>query len=73
MISEGGSYYIGWFKDAKRNGYGKNLYPDGTVNEGLFLDDEYIGEPTEYLVEYLFADDPKAAEKFDEEDYLLPT
>ena len=73
MISDDNSYYIGWFQDAKRNGYGKNLYPDGTISEGLFYNDEFIGEPTEYLIEALFEDDPKVAEKFNEQDYLLPS
>ena len=37
MISEEGDYYVGWFKDDKRCGYGKYVNAtSGKIEEGLW-------------------------------------
>lgn len=44
LRNEDGSIYIGEFENSLANGYGKLYYPDGTVIEGHWKDNEYIGE-----------------------------
>ncbi len=36
-----GQKYIGGWRDSKREGMGVNFYPDGRVQEGMFVNDEY--------------------------------
>ena len=37
-----GAYYIGWYKNVERHGYGKYVYAfDGKIEEGLFEDDVF--------------------------------
>ena len=37
-----GDYYIGGFKNGKRDGKGKFVYAKGQVKEGLWKDGKYI-------------------------------
>ena len=36
-----GKKYLGGWKDGSREGYGKMTYPDGTIQEGFWKDDEF--------------------------------
>lgn len=44
----GGNTYIGEFKANNRSGEGKMVYKNGTVEEGLFENDAYIGKISYY-------------------------
>jgi len=69
---EDGSRYIGFWKGGKRNGRGALYKPDGTVAEGLWKDDAFLGAwvrpgPFHYPVQARLGDlglvDSKGAEK----------
>ena len=39
-----GDYYIGWCKFGFPFGYGKLVFADGSVQEGLFDNGEFVGD-----------------------------
>jgi hypothetical protein len=41
---QNGSKYIGNFKDGKINGYGKLIYPNGSIAEGLWQNEELVND-----------------------------
>jgi len=44
IIFPSGNYYIGHFKNHKKHGFGKKVNSDGTIEEGKWHDDKYIGK-----------------------------
>ena len=42
-----GNKYVGEYKDSKRTGQGTYTHADGTVEEGIWKDDEFLGTAAE--------------------------
>ena len=67
-IMEDGAYHIGWYADGIRHGYGKYVYPDGKILDGLWNNSVFIGaEDTNKI----FKDTPELTKKFNEKDYTI--
>jgi hypothetical protein len=44
MIWKDGSRYVGRWKRGIQHGFGKMMFADGTVNEGYFVNNIYVGQ-----------------------------
>jgi hypothetical protein len=45
-----GESYSGQFADGRRNGEGTNIFSNGTVLDGLWLNDEFVIETCEAML-----------------------
>lgn len=44
VLFNNGGYYIGMYKDHKKEGQGKEVYESGRVEEGLWANNQYTGQ-----------------------------
>ena len=61
---------MGWYKEGKRHGYGKALTGTKT-EEGLYMDDKFIGADSPANRKKLAKEDEKTLKKFIDKNYLV--
>ena len=73
LMAGDGSYYIGYFKDIKAHGYGKFFRPDGTFQQGLFYEAEFMDrdkQDNKHKFTGFQYSEPEICKQFEEEDYI---